>query len=165
MDTHLFGRTLLENYKKCRISIFEFWHFPPIFVVMKLTCLVTSFDRKLQIFKNSSKWTFLALFINFCPFNMYTQLASLAMLNQIFSESFKQRAGKCFLLSFLVRLVSRYFTSWGRKMLFGIINGTLAWKKQHTKPSVYIHSEFENYPRTFTPHSLEVRFNFRYCLL
>ena len=36
---------------------FEFWHFPPIFVFLKLTCLVTLFDRKLQIFKNSPKWT------------------------------------------------------------------------------------------------------------
>ena len=32
---------------------FEFWHFPPIFVQLKLTCLVTLFDRKLQFFKNS----------------------------------------------------------------------------------------------------------------
>ena len=39
--------TLFENYSKCRIWIFEFWHFPPIFVVPKLTCLVTLFDRKL----------------------------------------------------------------------------------------------------------------------
>ena len=27
--------------------VFEFWHFPPIFVLLKLTCLVTLFDRKL----------------------------------------------------------------------------------------------------------------------
>ena len=26
---------------------FEFWHFPPIFDLLKLTCLVTLFDRKL----------------------------------------------------------------------------------------------------------------------
>ena len=31
---------------------FEFWHFPPIFVELKLTYLVTLFDRKLQVFKN-----------------------------------------------------------------------------------------------------------------
>ena len=30
---------------------FEFWHFSPIFVLLKLTCLVTLFDRKLQFFK------------------------------------------------------------------------------------------------------------------
>ena len=58
--------TLFENYSKCRIWIFEFWHFPPIFFLLKLTCLVTLFDRKLQFFRNSF-WGFL---INFCPFKM-----------------------------------------------------------------------------------------------
>ena len=41
---------------------FEFWHFPPIFVQLKLTCLVTLFDRKLQVFKNSPKWNFFDIF-------------------------------------------------------------------------------------------------------
>ena len=41
---------------------FEFWHFPPIFVPLKMTCLVTLFDRKLQVFKNSSKLT---IFLHF----------------------------------------------------------------------------------------------------
>ena len=36
---------------------FEFWRFPPIFVLLKVTCLVTLFDCKLKIFKNSPKWT------------------------------------------------------------------------------------------------------------
>ena len=36
---------------------FEFWHFPPIFILLKLTFLVTLFARKLQVFKNSPKWT------------------------------------------------------------------------------------------------------------
>ena len=35
---------------------FEFGHFPPIFVLLKLTCLLILFDRKLQVFKNSPKW-------------------------------------------------------------------------------------------------------------
>ena len=39
---------MFENYSKCRILIFQFWHFPPIFVLLKVTCLVTLFDRKLQ---------------------------------------------------------------------------------------------------------------------
>ena len=50
---------------KCNFEIynvaFEFWHFPPIFVLLKLTCLVTLFDRKLQVFKNSSKLTILGI--------------------------------------------------------------------------------------------------------
>ena len=41
---------------------FEFWHFPPIFDLLKLTCLVTLFDRKLQVFKNSPKWTIFGIF-------------------------------------------------------------------------------------------------------
>ena len=54
--------TQFENYSKCRMSIFEFWHLPPIFVLFKLTCLVTLFDhRKLQVFKtrlNELFWHF-----------------------------------------------------------------------------------------------------------
>ena len=34
---------------------FEFWHFSPIFVLLKLTCLVTLFDRNLQIFQKLAK--------------------------------------------------------------------------------------------------------------
>ena len=41
---------------------FEFWHFPPIFVLLKLTCLVTLYDRKLQVFKNSPKWIIFGIF-------------------------------------------------------------------------------------------------------
>ena len=41
---------------------FEFWHLPPIFVLLKLTCLVTLFDRKLQFFKNSPNWTIFGIF-------------------------------------------------------------------------------------------------------
>ena len=41
---------------------FEFWHLPPIFVLLKLTCLVTLFDRKIQVFKNSPKWTIFGIF-------------------------------------------------------------------------------------------------------
>ena len=40
----------------------NFWQFSPIFVLLKVTCLVTLFDRKLQIFKNSSKLTIFAIF-------------------------------------------------------------------------------------------------------
>ena len=40
--------TLFGSSSKCRI-FFKFWHFPTIFVLLKLTCLVTLFDRKLQV--------------------------------------------------------------------------------------------------------------------
>ena len=66
-----FGKnTLFENYSKCRIWIFEFWHFPPIFVLLKLTCLVTLFDRKLQVFKNSPKMHHFWHFQLTCPLKM-----------------------------------------------------------------------------------------------
>ena len=37
---------MFENHSKRLIWIFEFWHSSPIFVLLKLTCLVTLFDRK-----------------------------------------------------------------------------------------------------------------------
>ena len=46
-------------------SSFEFLNFGifyQFFVLLKLTCLVTLFDRKLQVFKNSSKWTIFGTF-------------------------------------------------------------------------------------------------------
>ena len=39
----------------------KLWHFPTIFVLLKVTCLVTLFDRK--VFKNSPKWTIFGIFI------------------------------------------------------------------------------------------------------
>ena len=35
---------------------FQFWHFLPIFVLLKLNCLVALFDPKLQFFRNSPKF-------------------------------------------------------------------------------------------------------------
>ena len=54
--------TVFEDYSKCRSWIFEFWHFPPIFDLLKLTYLVTLFDCKLQVFKNSPNWTIFGIF-------------------------------------------------------------------------------------------------------
>ena len=43
---------------------FEFFNFgiSTNFVLLKLTCLVTLFDRKLQVFKNSPKCTIFGIF-------------------------------------------------------------------------------------------------------
>ena len=49
--------TLLKNHPKCLTGIYQFWPFLPMYVLLKLTCLVTLFDRKLQFFKISSKLT------------------------------------------------------------------------------------------------------------
>ena len=48
--------TVYENHSKMPHN------FPPIFVLLKLTCLVTLFDRKLQAFKNSPKCTIFDIF-------------------------------------------------------------------------------------------------------
>ena len=53
---------LFENYPKCRICNFQFWHFPPIFGLLKVTCLVTLFDGKLQVFKTSPKLAIFGIF-------------------------------------------------------------------------------------------------------
>ena len=39
--------TVFENHPKCRIWVFQFWHFLPVFVQSKLTGLITLFDCKL----------------------------------------------------------------------------------------------------------------------
>ena len=44
--------TLFEKDSKCRIWI---WHFPSICGLLKLTCLVTLIDRKLQFFNSKCK--------------------------------------------------------------------------------------------------------------
>ena len=52
----------IHGFKITQNVAFELWHFPPIFVPLKLTCLVTLFDRKRQVFKNSPKWTIFGIF-------------------------------------------------------------------------------------------------------
>ena len=67
--TTLFQKSIfcpLKNRQKCRIKVLQFWHFPPIFVLFKVTCLVTLFGQKLRVFKNSPKMDHFWL-INFCP--------------------------------------------------------------------------------------------------
>ena len=39
-----------------------FFMMTSLFDLLKLTCLVTLFDRKLQVFKNSQKWTIFGIF-------------------------------------------------------------------------------------------------------
>ena len=56
---------MFENHPKYRIWIFEFCHFQPIFVLSELICLVTLFDRKLQIFKKIDHfWHFEQTFLS-----------------------------------------------------------------------------------------------------
>ena len=46
------GQTFIKNAQNG-----QFWHFPLIFFLLKVTCLVTLFDCKLRFSKNSPKWT------------------------------------------------------------------------------------------------------------
>ena len=57
VDAHCLKITQIVAFE-----ILEFWHFSRIFVLLKLTCLVTLFDRKLQVFKNSPKETIFGIF-------------------------------------------------------------------------------------------------------
>ena len=54
------------------LKLVKMSHFPPNFCLIKMTCLVTLFDHKLQVFKNSLK--------------------SLVTLNETFSVTFKHYA-------------------------------------------------------------------------
>ena len=58
--------TLFENYSKYRIWIFGISHQ----FLSSWKCLVTLFDPKLQVFKNSPKLTISAFLMNFCPLKM-----------------------------------------------------------------------------------------------
>ena len=58
-----------------------------IFDLLKFTCLVTLFDSKLHIFKNSPNWSSMAFLMNF--WQVFMLLASLAILNETFSLIFK----------------------------------------------------------------------------
>ena len=50
--------TVFENHPERCIWIFQFWHFPPIFALIKLACLVTLFDRNPNLAKIDHFWHF-----------------------------------------------------------------------------------------------------------
>ena len=83
--------TWIKIIQKPYLFIFEFslfwkfWHFPPIFVQLKMTCLVTLFDRKLQVFKNSPNWTIFGIFNKL----LATHNVNVARLNETFSVIFR----------------------------------------------------------------------------
>ena len=61
----LFNRNSPENYSKCRIWTIELWHFSPIFVLLKVTCLVTLFSEASDFPKLAKMHNFWAFLINF----------------------------------------------------------------------------------------------------
>ena len=64
-------------------------HFPPIFVLLKVTFLVTLFDRKLEFSKIRQNWPLLAFLLTFVHSNV--NVARFARMNATFSVIFKHR--------------------------------------------------------------------------
>ena len=61
----------LKITQNVALDFFLILAFSTFFVLLKLTCLVTLFDRKLQGFlKTRQNGSFLAFFISFCPLKM-----------------------------------------------------------------------------------------------
>ena len=56
-DRFLMDPRCLKMTQNVAFEFFNFGIFHQFFVLLKVTCLVTLFDRKLQVFKNSPKWT------------------------------------------------------------------------------------------------------------
>ena len=48
---------IITRKQNVAFEFFNFWHFPSILALLKVICLVTLFDSKFQVFKNSPKWT------------------------------------------------------------------------------------------------------------
>ena len=61
----IFSNTLHIVQKSLEMSHLDFqsWHFPPIFVLLKVTSLVTLFVHKVQVSKNSPNWTIFGIFM------------------------------------------------------------------------------------------------------
>ena len=47
--------TLFENYSKCRIWIFDFWHFPPIFGPIKSDISGNNVEPQTSVFHKLTK--------------------------------------------------------------------------------------------------------------
>ena len=115
---------------------FEFWHFPPIFVLLKLTCLVTLFDRKIQVFKNSPKWTIFGIFKCkrsslrsqcwmrlFLWFSNTVSFRQALLLSWLFCRTFQQwkKILKIRLLPRFTRHSFPAFSFWTMKALFKVL--------------------------------------------
>ena len=67
---------MFENNLRCRVRVIRFWDFIPIFALLKVTCLVTLFDRKIQVFKNLPKLNIFGIFNEL----LSTQIVNVARL-------------------------------------------------------------------------------------
>ena len=108
--------TVFENHPKCHICDFQFWHFQSIFVLLKVTCLVTLFDRKLQVFKNSLKLTI---------FGIFNQLLSsqkckywMRLFSMIFKHCVVREMNQSYQKSYLVSITKQMLRSFRRSALW-----------------------------------------------
>ena len=62
--------TVFKNHSKCRIWIFQLWHFPPTFVLLQFTRLVTLFDGSFMFSKTRQIHHFWHFKMNVCPLKM-----------------------------------------------------------------------------------------------
>ena len=90
-------------------------HFLPIFVLLKITCLVIMFDCNFQVFKN-----FLAFLINFCPLKML----HLIFLILAFSTNFPLLKVTCLVTLFDRKL--QIFKNSPKLIIFGIFHELLS---------------------------------------
>ena len=60
--TTVVRNSLSKNDSKCRIWIFEFWHFPPIFVLFKTDLSGNTVWPQASGFQNPPKWTIFGIF-------------------------------------------------------------------------------------------------------
>ena len=58
---NLSAPTVFKNHQKISFFPQKMSHFQPIFVLFKMTCLVTLFDRKLQVFQKFAKLTIVGI--------------------------------------------------------------------------------------------------------
>ena len=99
-------------------EILDFGIFQQFFVLRKLTCLVTLFDRKLQVFKNSPKWTIFGIFNEF----LSTQNVNVARFARNVEWDIFYDFQTPWTVMFCFSLMSWFFSTFDFDLLCGISN-------------------------------------------
>ena len=80
---------MFESSSKCRIWIFSLLAFAINFCLIKVICLVTLFDHKIQVFKNSPKSTIFGILKLTFVYSKCKRTSLRSQLNETFSVIFK----------------------------------------------------------------------------
>ena len=107
------------------IWVIEFWYFPPIFVQLKLACLVTLFDLKLRVFKNSPKLTIFGIFWLSFVHSSYCKRSSLR--SQCWMRLFSNFQLLCGLQDYWVATIRSSLSSRLQPSQLAKINGLCIW--------------------------------------